>query len=200
NIVGDHATYHQKFDAPLESDIDALGKWVKGTMHRPASSSELTATMAAAVASANLGRIATLILPADLSWTDANSDAAAQTTPLSAREREIARLVSQGDTNRESAEKFTVSIRAVEGHLYRIAAKSGSPTQDEPNMPRPGHIDVADAAGLLKSHGDTAVLLLGGSATSAAGRRAAARISAATGTRALVETFPARLARGQGVP
>src|SRR5580692_12129307 len=24
NVVGDHATYHKRFDAPLESDIDAL--------------------------------------------------------------------------------------------------------------------------------------------------------------------------------
>ena len=24
NIVGDHATYHKQYDAPLESDIDAL--------------------------------------------------------------------------------------------------------------------------------------------------------------------------------
>src|SRR5262249_1435706 len=63
-----------------------------------------------------------------------------------------------------------------------------------------GSVDVTDAAVLLKSHGDKAVLLLGGAATSAAGLRAAARISAATGARALVETFPARLARGQGVP
>ena len=26
NMVGDHATYHKRFDAPLESDIDALGR------------------------------------------------------------------------------------------------------------------------------------------------------------------------------
>jgi len=45
NVVGDHATYHQKFDAPLESDIDALGKWVHGTVHRPASTAELGAAL-----------------------------------------------------------------------------------------------------------------------------------------------------------
>ena len=27
-IVGDHATYHKRFDAPLESDIDALTGWL----------------------------------------------------------------------------------------------------------------------------------------------------------------------------
>ena len=29
NIVGDHATYHQKLDAPLQSDIEALGGWLE---------------------------------------------------------------------------------------------------------------------------------------------------------------------------
>ena len=30
NIVGDHATYHHGFDAPLESNIDALTEWLEG--------------------------------------------------------------------------------------------------------------------------------------------------------------------------
>src|ERR1700754_5212226 len=69
NVVGDHATYHQKLDAPLQSDIDALGHWLTGTVHRPASSAELAVTVDAAIFSATLSRhIATLILPADLSW------------------------------------------------------------------------------------------------------------------------------------
>src|SRR6187397_558522 len=34
NIVGDHATYHRKYDAPLESDIDAIASAVSGWTHR----------------------------------------------------------------------------------------------------------------------------------------------------------------------
>lgn len=33
NIVGDHATHHKSLDAPLESDIDALGTWLHGGVH-----------------------------------------------------------------------------------------------------------------------------------------------------------------------
>jgi acetolactate synthase-1/2/3 large subunit len=44
------------------------------------------------------------------------------------------------------------------------------------------------------------MLLLGGTALSERGLRAASRISAATGTRLLAETFPARIERGAGVP
>jgi acetolactate synthase-1/2/3 large subunit len=184
NVVGDHATYHQKLDAPLQSDIDALGNWLQGAVHRPASTAELAATVDAAIASATYGagRVATIILPADMSWSESNSDGAAPPmTPRDAptsREREIMTLVAQGYTNREIAEKLTISTRTVEGHLYRASRRLE----------------------ILKTYGEQVVLLLGGSATTSAGLRAAARISAATGAKALVETFPARLARGRGVP
>ena len=35
-VVGDHATYHKKYDAPLESDIDALAGTVSGWVRRTA--------------------------------------------------------------------------------------------------------------------------------------------------------------------
>lgn len=55
-------------------------------------------------------------------------------------------------------------------------------------------------AQLLRERGAGALLLLGGAANTIEGLTAAARISAATGARVLIETFPARLARGRGVP
>src|ERR1700688_2636117 len=30
NVIGDHATYHKRFDAPLESDIESLTGWLHG--------------------------------------------------------------------------------------------------------------------------------------------------------------------------
>ena len=50
---------------------------------------------------------------------------AAQPLPLTAREREIAVLAAQGLSNREIAERLTVSVRTVEGHLYRAGHKLG---------------------------------------------------------------------------
>ena len=71
-IVGDHATYHKRFDAPLESDIDALAGSVSGWVRRSARAEEAPADAADAVAAAMRppGQIATLILPADVTWTD----------------------------------------------------------------------------------------------------------------------------------
>jgi acetolactate synthase-1/2/3 large subunit len=72
NIVGDHATYHKKYDAPLESDIDAIASSLEGWVRRSEHTKDVGADAAAAVAAAQdaPGRIATLILPADASWGD----------------------------------------------------------------------------------------------------------------------------------
>jgi acetolactate synthase-1/2/3 large subunit len=71
-IVGDHATYHKRFDAPLESDIDALAGTVSGWVRRTSRSADAPGDAAAAAAAAMSppGQIATLILPADVTWTD----------------------------------------------------------------------------------------------------------------------------------
>jgi acetolactate synthase I/II/III large subunit len=78
-IVGDHASYHKRFDAPLESDVDALAGTVSGWVRRPARPADVGADAAAAVAAAMTppGRVATLILPADVSWSDGAEPAAA---------------------------------------------------------------------------------------------------------------------------
>lgn len=77
-VVGDHATHHKRYDAPLESDIDSLATTVSGWVRRSARSADVAADAAEAVAAARSapGRIATLILPADVSWSDGAEPAA----------------------------------------------------------------------------------------------------------------------------
>jgi DNA-binding CsgD family transcriptional regulator len=50
---------------------------------------------------------------------------AARPLPLTAREREIVTLAARGLSNRTIAERLTVSVRTVEGHLYRAGLKLG---------------------------------------------------------------------------
>ncbi|MEZ0357015.1 acetolactate synthase large subunit [Mycobacterium sp. SA01] len=73
-VVGDHATYHKKYDAPLESDIDSVAQTVSGWVRRTMAVADVAADTAAAIASARAHRhIATLILPADVSWDEGAS-------------------------------------------------------------------------------------------------------------------------------
>jgi len=84
-IVGDHATYHKRFDPPLESDIEALAGTVSGWVRRCARSADIGADVAeaAAAAMAPPGQVATLILPADVSW----SPGAERAAPIPVRPR-----------------------------------------------------------------------------------------------------------------
>ncbi len=68
--------------------------------------------------------------------------------PITDREREIATLVGAGLTNRQVADRLGVSVRTIDGHLYRIFTKLGIEDRDqlarlirtagEPNGPPPG--------------------------------------------------------------
>jgi DNA-binding CsgD family transcriptional regulator len=57
--------------------------------------------------------------------------AAALPLPISDREREIAMLVAAGLSNHQVADRLFVSVRTVEGHLYRIFAKLGIDDRDQ---------------------------------------------------------------------
>ncbi|MBJ7330350.1 MAG: acetolactate synthase large subunit [Solirubrobacteraceae bacterium] len=86
NIVGDHATYHVRYDAQLQSDIETVARNVSpGWVRTSASTEELSRDAAEAVAATMgpPGQVATLILPADVSWGDGATPAAA--VPTAAR-------------------------------------------------------------------------------------------------------------------
>ena len=71
NIVGDHATHHAQYDAPLQSDIETVARNVSPDWVRTSTTAaELPRDGAEAVAAAlgPPGRIATMIVPADASW------------------------------------------------------------------------------------------------------------------------------------
>lgn len=72
NIVGDHATTHRRYDAQLQSDIETVARNVSSFVRSSQSTAELTVDALAALAAATgpPGSVATLILPADVSWSD----------------------------------------------------------------------------------------------------------------------------------
>jgi acetolactate synthase I/II/III large subunit len=77
NIVGDHATYHRQYDAPLTSDIEGLARplshWVKTSPNAMAVAGD--GALAIQAARQPPGKIATLILPADTAWNEGSGPA-----------------------------------------------------------------------------------------------------------------------------
>ena len=76
NVVGDHATYHRQYDAPLNSDIATLVKpnsiWAKS-----ADSPDMVASLTAEAVAASYGPPGgpvSLILPADSAWLPARGE------------------------------------------------------------------------------------------------------------------------------
>ena len=56
--------------------------------------------------------------------------AEANPLPLTARERETASMVALGLSNKEIADRLTVSVRTVEGHIYRACTKLNVPDRE----------------------------------------------------------------------
>ena len=96
NIVGDHASYHLQFDAPLTSDLPNLARWASHWTEVAHSPEDLSVAGAKAVQASmrGNGQIATLIAPADHAWTEASESAPALPAPepLEVAESRISRI------------------------------------------------------------------------------------------------------------
>ncbi|HEY2008488.1 MAG TPA: acetolactate synthase large subunit [Rhizomicrobium sp.] len=78
NIVGDHATTHAQYvQAPLTSDIMGICRPVSHWLHRATESPTVAEDGARAVQAARAapGQVATLVLPADIAWSEASGPA-----------------------------------------------------------------------------------------------------------------------------
>lgn len=176
-VVGDHATYHKQYDAPLESDIDSLAanyaKWVR----RSAKTAELAGDALAALEAATSppAGVATLILPADVSWSEGAEPAR--------REPGVAGRSAPGGT------EPAVAGRSAPGGTDRTVGETAAG--------RTELAAVGEVAAALRS-GAPVGFLIGGTACRGAALRLAGAVAASTSSKLLTETFPARLERGAG--
>jgi acetolactate synthase-1/2/3 large subunit len=77
NIVGDQATYHRPFDPPLTADTEGLARTISHWVRTSGSAQHVSSDAAAAVQAARTppGQIATLIVPADVAWSEGGGPA-----------------------------------------------------------------------------------------------------------------------------
>jgi acetolactate synthase-1/2/3 large subunit len=132
NVVGDHATYHRRYDAPLQSDIAGMARTVSTWYRESASAAELPGDGADAVAAATSapGGVATLVVPADATWDEARAPAGPRPArPAAAVEPDTVEAVAKA---LRSGEPATVLVGGpVMGErgvvaASRVAAASGA--------------------------------------------------------------------------
>jgi acetolactate synthase-1/2/3 large subunit len=114
NVIGDHATYHRQYDAPLNSDIPTLvgpnSLWVKSAD----AADDVSAVAAEAVAASfgPPGGPVSLILPADSAWTE--------TTVGAVKARKPERLPPTG----EAIETAARAVRAAKKTVLLIGGQA----------------------------------------------------------------------------
>ena len=78
NVIGDHATFHRQYDAPLSSDVAGIAAPVSGWLKVSESADDVAQDGAEAVQASMSppGQVASLILPADTAWNRTEAKAA----------------------------------------------------------------------------------------------------------------------------
>jgi acetolactate synthase-1/2/3 large subunit len=130
NIVGEHATFHRRFDAPLTSDIEALARPFSGWLRTSLDSGSVAADGAAAIAAAATapGQIATLILPADTAWGEGSGIAPVPHVPARTK-IDDSRIAAASDVLRSGARVLLLlGDRSVRGEGLEAASQIAAAT------------------------------------------------------------------------
>lgn len=106
NLIGDHATYHLEFDAPLSADIVGQANTVCDWVKVNASAGTLAEDVAEAIAASQTGagQVTALVVPANCAWDEAPGTAAALPIPACAKIEDatvnsVAELLKGGANN-----------------------------------------------------------------------------------------------------
>lgn len=132
NIVGDHATYHERYNAPLTSNVTGFAEAISHWVCRSQSPRTVAADAARAVQAARQapGQVATLILPADTAWLQAERPA--PRLPVCPPSQVAPGAIESAAKALLSGKKTAILLRGAVLHgaglqaAGRIAAKTGS--------------------------------------------------------------------------
>ena len=133
NIVGDHATYHTQYDSQLQSDIETVARNVSPGFVRTSKTTQSLcqdASEAIAACMGPPGQVATLILPADVSWGEGGVPMPAPkiASPPTADDATVAAIAAALQSGGKTA--ILLGGRALRAPalmaVARIAAKTGA--------------------------------------------------------------------------
>lgn len=105
NIVGEHASYHIAYDAPLNSDIEGVARPMSDWVGRVAGADQVGQAAADAISAATsgAGQVATLILPADAAWNE-SAGSVVKARPQAPARVDAARIERMAALLRQSGE------------------------------------------------------------------------------------------------
>jgi acetolactate synthase I/II/III large subunit len=130
NIVGDHAGYHLKHDAPLQADLDGVAASVSHWVQRATDGSMVAAMGASAIRAAREGQIATLILQADAAWGDSVSGPSTAAPPARKHHPDASRIAAAASALGQPGAAMLLGGPALFGtgaeRAGQIAARTGS--------------------------------------------------------------------------
>ncbi len=142
NIVGDQASYHRSLDPPLTADTEGLARAVSHWVRTSGSAKQIASDAAAAVQAARTppGQIATLIVPADVAWSEGSGPAMPlPVTPRPQVASDVLRTVAQVLRLGEPAMLFLNGQALSEAGLaaaHRIANATGAKLRAATHVPR----------------------------------------------------------------
>ena len=132
NLIGDHATYHLHYDAPLTSDAEGVARPMSDWVRVARSARDLPQAGAEAYAQAMRypGAVASLIVPADHAWDEGSATVAAA-IPAAPPKAPAAAVADAADALRATgAAALYLGGRALRGNALvaagRIAAATGA--------------------------------------------------------------------------
>ena len=123
-IMGDHASYHLRYEAPLKGDTTGIARTVSHWVRVSGDATQVARDGAEAVRAARSanGQIATLILPADTAWNAAMS-AEVPLPPPQPHCPAPADIAAAARALRQPGAALMVDHRALHGDLAELAAK-----------------------------------------------------------------------------
>ena len=142
NIVGDQASYHRPLDPPLAADTEGLARAVSHWVRTSGSAKQVAFDAAAAVQAAHTppGQIATLIVPADVAWSEGSGPAVP--LPVSPRPqvaskvvRTVARVLRSGEPTMLFLSGQTLSEAGLVA-AHRVANATGAKLRVPTHVPR----------------------------------------------------------------
>jgi acetolactate synthase-1/2/3 large subunit len=130
NVVGEHATFHRQYDPPLHSDIESIARGAS-EWYRVMQSVDTVAQDVAAAVGASLeapGKVATLVLPADVAWGEARGEPKKAVVTPAARVAqsavdEIAKILRSGEPA-----ALLLNGRGTREAALRVASRIGKRT------------------------------------------------------------------------